>query len=47
MIGANIFRSFVNKSKTLSYSEIVDNKKGSATVADEDEPKLEESWPHL
>ena len=30
MIGANLFRTFANKSKTLSYSEILENKKTSA-----------------
>lgn len=29
-IGANLFRTFGNKSKTLSYSEILENKKTSA-----------------
>jgi len=29
-IGANLFRTFANKSKTLSYSEILENKKTSA-----------------
>jgi len=47
MIGANLFRTFANKSKTLSYSEILENKKTSAVEQDEDEPHLEESWPHL
>ena len=30
MISANLFRTFANKSKTLSYSEILENKKTSA-----------------
>lgn len=47
MISANLFRTFGNKSKTLSYSEILENKKTSALEQDEDEPHLEESWPHL
>lgn len=47
MIGRNLFRTFANKSKTLSYSEILENKKTSALEQDEDEPHLEESWPHL
>jgi serine/threonine-protein phosphatase 2A regulatory subunit B' len=47
MVGANIFRTFANKSKAPTYSEIIDNKKGSAAEQDEDEPKLEEAWPHL
>jgi len=47
MIGTNLFRAFANKSKTLSYSEILENKKTSAVDPDEDEPHLEESWPHL
>ena len=47
MIGANLFRTFANKSKTLSYSEILENKKTSAVEQDEYEPHLEESWPHL
>lgn len=46
-IAANLFRTFANKSKTLSYSEILENKKTSALEQDEDEPHLEESWPHL
>lgn len=46
-IGANLFRTFANKSKTLTYSEILENKKTSALEQDEDEPHLEESWPHL
>jgi hypothetical protein len=29
-ISANLFRTFANKSKTLSYSEILENKKTSA-----------------
>jgi len=36
MIEANLFRTFTNKV----------NKK-SAVEADEDEPHLEEAWPHL
>lgn len=47
MISANLFRTFGNKSKTLSYSEILENKKTSAVEQDEDEPHLEEGWPHL
>ena len=47
MIGGNLFRTFANKSKTLSYSEILENKKTSAVEQDEDEPHLEEAWPHL
>jgi hypothetical protein len=47
MIGTNLFRAFANKSKTLSYSEILENKKTSAVEQDEDEPHLEEAWPHL
>lgn len=48
MISSNIFRTFANKSKTLSYSEIQENRKGSKDAEpDEDEPHLEESWPHL
>lgn len=46
-IAVNLFRTFANKSKTLSYSEIQENKKTSALEQDEDEPHLEESWPHL
>ena len=47
MISTNLFRTFANKSKTLSYSEILENKKTTALEQDEDEPHLEESWPHL
>jgi len=46
-IGANLFRTFANKSKTLTYSEILENKKTSTLEQDEDEPHLEEAWPHL
>lgn len=37
MIQANLFRTFANKM----------NKKSSSVDPDEDEPHLEESWPHL
>lgn len=37
MISANLFRTFSNKN----------NKKASSVDPDEDEPHLEEAWPHL
>jgi len=37
MISLNLFRTFTNKS----------NKKTSSVDPDEDEPHLEEAWPHL
>lgn len=37
MVEANVFRTFTNKA----------NKKTSSVDPDEDEPHLEESWPHL
>lgn len=37
MIDANLFRTFTNKT----------NKKTSSVDPDEDEPHLEEGWPHL
>jgi hypothetical protein len=37
MIENNLFRTFTNKQ----------NKKTSTVEVDEDEPHLEESWPHL
>lgn len=47
MISANLFRSFTNKSKTLQPIIPSDNKKTTAVDPDEDEPHLEEAWPHL
>lgn len=46
MIEANIFRTFTNKGNhfTLLFSV---NKKTSSVDPDEDEPHLEEGWPHL
>lgn len=37
MLSANLFRTFANKN----------NKKASSVDPDEDEPHLEEAWPHL
>ena len=56
MLSANLFRTFANKSKNLNLQERrqgdltsvnVDNKKASSVDPDEDEPHLEEAWPHL
>ena len=56
MLSANLFRTFANKSKNLNPQERhlgdlislnVDNKKASSVDPDEDEPHLEEAWPHL
>ena len=49
-IGANLFRTFANKSKYLyvnSNFSLSDNRKTSQLDPDEDEPNLEEAWPHL
>ena len=47
-ISANLFRTFANKSK-YSYvvTNFVDKSKTSSIEAEEDEPNLEEAWPHL
>ena len=55
MLSANLFRTFANKSKNLNLRKIIelnlasllDNKKASSVDPDEDEPHLEEAWPHL
>jgi len=46
MICSNLFRTFTNKSNQNS-SQVLDNKKTTAVDPDEDEPHLEEAWPHL
>lgn len=46
MIEYNIFRTFTNKSKGIN-TESLANKKTSSVDPDEDEPHLEEAWPHL
>lgn len=46
MIEYNIFRTFTNKS-TLINNQSLANKKTSSVDPDEDEPHLEEAWPHL
>ena len=46
MIWSNLFRTFTNKSNQ-NYSQVLDNKKTTAVDPDEDEPHLEEAWPHL
>ena len=49
MIQKNIFRTFQNKSK-LSFKFLnclLDNKKQQQVDPDEDEPHLEEAWPHF
>lgn len=48
MIEANIFRTFTNKGKLFSMlTNGIANKKTSSVDPDEDEPHLEEAWPHL
>jgi hypothetical protein len=48
MIEANIFRTFTNKSNHNShFKHILATKKSSSVDPDEDEPHLEEAWPHL
>ena len=55
MISANLFRTFANKGKCtqprstrpLNFSLSLANKKSSSVDPDEDEPHLEEAWPHL
>ena len=48
-ISANLFRTFANKSKylKLKLTVIIDKGKTSSIEAEEDEPNLEEAWPHL
>jgi len=48
-ISANLFRTFANKSKYLNkgLTLSVDKGKTSSIEAEEDEPNLEEAWPHL
>ena len=48
MIERNIFRTFSNKSKSsMVFKLFLDNKKQQQVDPDEDEPHLEEAWPHL
>lgn len=48
MIEKNIFRTFQNKSKYSNFTDLgTDNKKQQQVDPDEDEPHLEEAWPHL
>lgn len=48
MIEANIFRTFTNKGNILfSFISCLAHKKTSSGEIDEDEPNLEEAWPHL
>ena len=47
MIEVNIFRTFTNKSNLMAITVYTDNKKSSSVDPDEDEPHLEEAWPHL
>lgn len=49
-ISVNLFRTFANKSKfnvSLLTLFILDKGKTSGIEADEEEPNLEEAWPHL
>jgi serine/threonine-protein phosphatase 2A regulatory subunit B' len=47
MIEYNIFRTFTNKSTFINNNQSLANKKTSSVDPDEDEPHLEEAWPHL
>lgn len=47
MIETNLFRTFTNKSNILKKLNFIANKKSSSVDPDEDEPHLEEAWPHL
>lgn len=47
MIEYNIFRTFTNKSTIINNNQSLANKKTSSVDPDEDEPHLEEAWPHL
>ena len=48
MVDKNIYRTFANKSKFFIDTHcFVDNKKQQQVDPDEDEPHLEEAWPHL
>jgi serine/threonine-protein phosphatase 2A regulatory subunit B' len=47
-ISANLFRTFANKSKLFLFLNVsLDKSKTSSIEAEEDEPNLEEAWPHL
>ena len=47
-ISANLFRTFANKSKLFLFLNFsLDKSKTSSIEAEEDEPNLEEAWPHL
>ena len=48
MIAKNVYRTFSNKSKCTAISNLnLGNKKQQQVDPDEDEPHLEEAWPHL
>jgi hypothetical protein len=47
LVESNIFRTFTNKSKEIFVNYHAANKKTSSVDPDEDEPHLEEAWPHL
>jgi serine/threonine-protein phosphatase 2A regulatory subunit B' len=48
LVESNIFRTFSNKSNSFSSLLLsIANKKSSSVDPDEDEPHLEEAWPHL
>lgn len=47
MVEANIFRTFTNKGNKHFLTGILATKKQSSVEIDEDEPHLEEAWPHL
>ena len=53
-INANLFRTFANKSKCallsnsgLTHVILLDNRNKQSGDPDEDEPNLEEAWPHM
>jgi serine/threonine-protein phosphatase 2A regulatory subunit B' len=47
-ISVNLFRTFANKSKfSTLITNYLDNRKSSSIEPEEDEPNLEEAWPHL
>lgn len=48
LVESNIFRTFTNKSKQkYGIISLLATKKTSSVDPDEDEPHLEEAWPHL
>ena len=47
MVEVNIFRTFTNKGKPFRINFRIVTKKTPSADPDEDEPHLEEAWPHL